>query len=125
MIIVLLVCSLVLVLAGAHTHQKGVPPTPTPELSLWKSSTAHFFLIFFSNSRPCNIYRLILCSPRSTFGTLTCLPDSTLKALFNNVFTLKKSELHGPKWYQCLWYGVKNEALKNCTSKASLSASKE
>ena len=27
----------------------------------------------------------------------------TLKALFNN-FSLKKNpELHGPKWYQCLW----------------------
>ena len=30
-----------------------------------------------------------------------------LKALFNNVSTLNKSELHGPACYQCLWYGVK------------------
>ena len=29
-----------------------------------------------------------------------------LKALFNNVSTLKISELHGPTWYQCLRYVV-------------------
>ena len=52
--------------------------------------------------------------------------DRALKALlFNNVFTLKKSELHGPTCYQCLWQGVKMKPWKNCTSKASLSASKE
>ena len=48
-----------------------------------------------------------------------------INALFNNVFTLKQSELHGPTCsYQCLW--CKNEVLKKIvTSKASLSASKE
>ena len=72
-----------------------------------------------------------------------------LKALFNKVTTLGKSELHHGACYQCLWCGVnfwspekklhfksiiecmllvsvmwcKNEALKkSCTSKSSLSA---
>ena len=35
-----------------------------------------------------------------------------LKALFNNVSTLKKSELHGPTCYQCLSYGVKMKPWK-------------
>ena len=48
-----------------------------------------------------------------------------LKALLNNVSTLKTSELHGPTCYQCLWEGVKMKPWKNCASKASLSASKK
>ena len=34
------------------------------------------------------------------------------KALFNNFFTFKKSELHGPTCYQCLWEGVKMKPWK-------------
>ena len=40
-----------------------------------------------------------------------------LKALFNNVSTVKISELHGPTCYQCLWQGVKMKPWKNCASK--------
>ena len=46
------------------------------------------------------------------------------KALFNNVSTLKKSEIHGPPCYQCLWYGVKMRPWNKSISK-SISASKK
>ena len=36
------------------------------------------------------------------------------------MFPLLKSDIHGPTWYQCLWYGVKIKPWKMCTSKASL-----
>ena len=26
-----------------------------------------------------------------------------VKGIVKQFFTFKKSELHGPKWYQCLW----------------------
>ena len=35
-----------------------------------------------------------------------------LKALFNNVFTLKISKLHGPTCNQCMWLGVKMKPWK-------------
>ena len=40
--------------------------------------------------------------PVSHFETANGIP-LPLKALFNNVFPLKKSELQGPTCYQCLW----------------------
>ena len=48
-----------------------------------------------------------------------------LKPLFNNISTLKNSELHVPTCYQCLWSGVQLKPWKNWTSKSIMKCFKE
>ena len=49
-----------------------------------------------------------------------------LKALFNNVSTLKKSELHNiPACYQCLWSRCKSEVLKKLHLKSIIKCFKK
>ena len=102
----------------------------------WSQTPGHLFTAFWLRSPRANpSTKASACCPRGRRCTMTTQAPHhrqkgklkfLIKALFNiNASTFKTSELHGPTCYQCLWKGVEMKPWKNCTAKASLSASKE